>query len=77
MQQKFFSFDWKQVEGEKVLKSDSFFYSASAEEYDSDDMKSRVIKLFSLDPSAVIVIENIAEISKEQYEILSGLPLPF
>jgi hypothetical protein len=70
---RFYSFHWTQVKGKEILKQDNCYYYTSGPT-EISDMKETVIRIFSLDQDAVILLQNITEISKEEYESLTGKP---
>ena len=73
MKYKFYKIAWKH-EGEKTDEPYPCYYYTSEGFYSIDDMKVTVKKLFSLNPSAVVVISNIEEISQEQFELATKKP---
>ena len=73
---KFYSFDYIQYEDGQVKSSNAGYYYTGAGQYNIDEMKNAIRRSIN-DPSAVLTIQNIQEISKEQYEGLSGKPFPY
>lgn len=71
---KFYSFHWTEVEGKEFVNQGNFWYFTSRPNYDTHEMRDWTIPYFKLKPNAVILFQNVTEISQEQYESYTGQP---
>lgn len=74
MECNFFSYHWTQVRGQEIVNQGDGYYFTTLATHNLEEMKSYTKKIFSLDNTGVITIQNIQKISKEFYELKTGKP---
>jgi hypothetical protein len=63
-----------QVDGKGILKQGEGYYFTTLPHYDVRQMKEYTINMFSLEPSALVTIQNVQPITKEFFEKKTGKP---
>lgn len=74
MECNFFSYHWTQVNGKEILQQGDCYYFTTLTNYDLQEMKDYAKRFFSIDPAAIITIQNIQPITKELFELKTGKP---
>ncbi|MEO7585383.1 MAG: hypothetical protein ABIS74_20480 [Ferruginibacter sp.] len=71
---RFYKFTWLRFKNGNLLNSGQhFYYENSSYPYNLEKMEKE-IKVLLKSNSAVIAIPNVSEISREEFELISGKP---
>lgn len=71
---RFYKFTWLRFKDGNILNSGQHFYCENSNYAYNLEKMEKEVKILLKSRSAVIAIPNVSEISKEEFEVISGKP---